>query len=118
MASTLQPQTHATRAQATLQRALRSQEATVLLGLIAIGLFFAFATPFFLTPFNLFQIVRQMAVLTIIAIGMTFVIGSGEIDISVGSMYNLAATAMALTIVRADVSPWPAIFVALAVGFF
>lgn len=98
------------------RRAMVTQEVAVLLGLLAVGIFFSVVTPFFLTPFNLFQIMRQMVVLAVIAVGMTLVISAGEIDISVGSIYNLAATVMALLIARYGLSPWTAALVALAVG--
>ncbi len=39
-----------------------------LLGLLAVCLFFSLATSYFLTPLNLFQITRQMALLTVIAV--------------------------------------------------
>ena len=59
------------------------------------GIFFAFfitcvimtiLTPVFITPRNIFNIIRQVSMIGIIAIGMTFVILSAEIDLSVGSM--------------------------------
>ena len=99
-----------------IRRVLVTQEIAVLLGLIVVAIIFTFATPNFLTPFNLFQLTRQMALLTIIAVGMTFVISSGEIDISVGAIYNLSATVMALMIADSNLSPWTAALAALGVG--
>ena len=64
-------------------------------GLKNYGIFFAFfitcvimtiLTPVFITPRNIFNIIRQVSMIGIIAIGMTFVILSAEIDLSVGSM--------------------------------
>lgn len=46
-------------------------------------------SPVFLTPRNIFNIVRQISMIGIIAVGMTFVILSAEIDLSVGSMVAL-----------------------------
>jgi ribose transport system permease protein len=43
-------------------------------------------SPFFLTPQNLLNILRQVSYTGIIALGMTFVIVAGGIDLSVGSM--------------------------------
>lgn len=43
-------------------------------------------TPVFITPRNIFNIIRQVSMIGIIAVGMTFVILSAEIDLSVGSM--------------------------------
>jgi len=46
----------------------------------------AFLSPFFLQPQNLLNILRQVSYTGIIALGMTFVIVTGGIDLSVGSM--------------------------------
>jgi len=54
--------------------------------------------PNFLKPDNLLNIANQIAVIAIIAIGMTFVIIAGGIDLSVGSLIALAAVVAALLI--------------------
>ena len=46
----------------------------------------SFLSPYFLQPQNLLNILRQVSYTGIIALGMTFVIISGGIDLSVGSM--------------------------------
>jgi ribose transport system permease protein len=53
----------------------------------------------FLTANNLLNIVRQSAIIAIIAVGMTYVIACAEIDLSVGSTAGLASviTAMAIS---------------------
>jgi ribose transport system permease protein len=45
----------------------------------------------FLTTFNLFNIVKQSAPITVMAVGMVFVLTSGEIDLSIGSIVAVAA---------------------------
>ncbi|WP_051330912.1 ABC transporter permease [Aneurinibacillus terranovensis] len=50
----------------------------------------------FLLPSNLLNIVRQTTMISIMAVAMTFVIASGEIDLSVGSTTALAALMSAL----------------------
>lgn len=52
----------------------------------------------FLSSTNLLNILRQTAIVTIIAVGMTFVIGCAEIDLSVGSIAGLASVATAIAI--------------------
>lgn len=59
----------------------------VLIGLVAI---FAVASPVFFSTSNFLNIGRQTALVTIIAVGMTFVIIAGEIDLSVGAQLALA----------------------------
>ena len=46
-------------------------------------------TPIFISPRNIFNIIRQVSMLGIIAVGATFVILSAEIDLSVGSVVAL-----------------------------
>lgn len=68
----------------------------------------------FLSSNNLLNIFRQTATITVIAVGMTYVIACAEIDLSVGSVAGLSSvvTAMAL-------SSWgliPGVLAGLAVG--
>ena len=62
--------------------------------LILVG-FFSFAAPAFATLGNLVNILQQASVTGIIAVGLTFVILTAEIDLSVGAIAN--ATAIVLT---------------------
>jgi ribose transport system permease protein len=54
--------------------------------LIVLFLFLSFASPHFLTHTNLSSVVRQTAVINIMALGMTMIIVAGGIDLSVGSV--------------------------------
>ena len=65
-------------------------------GLIALCLILWAATPHFLTVSNLLNVLEQTAINAIVAVGMTFVIISGGIDLSVGSIYALAGVGMGL----------------------
>jgi ribose transport system permease protein len=58
--------------------------------LIALVVILSIASPNFLTATNLSSVVRQTAVINIIALGMTVIIISGGIDLSVGSMLALS----------------------------
>jgi ribose transport system permease protein len=66
-----------------------------LLGLVV---FLSIASPYFATPGNISSVVRQTSVITIMAMGMTVVIASGGIDLSVGSMIGLTGVVGALLI--------------------
>lgn len=60
----------------------------------------SFATPIFLTADNFINIIRQVSVKGILAIGMTFVLLTGGIDLGVGSVLGLTgviATSLATT---------------------
>jgi ribose transport system permease protein/inositol transport system permease protein len=57
--------------------------------LLLVVVFFAVLEPDFLTPFNLLNVMRQVSIAGIIAVGMTFVILTAGIDLSVGSLLAL-----------------------------
>jgi ribose transport system permease protein len=62
-------------------------------------LFLSLATDGFLTALNLFNVGRQISLLGIMSVGMTFVLIAGEVDLSVGSTYAFAglSTGMLIT---------------------
>lgn len=74
--------------------------------LIAIFIYLSFASPVFLTVNNLFNIVAQTTVTAIIAMGMTFVIITAGIDLSVGSTAALAGVLGVKMMVEMGLS-WP-----------
>ncbi len=63
---------------------------------LAIGGTFAILTPAFLTPYNLFNLLRQTSELGIVAMAMTVLIVSGEFDLSVGAIYAVTGVVTAL----------------------
>jgi ribose/xylose/arabinose/galactoside ABC-type transport system permease subunit len=64
--------------------------------LVILMIVFAFLTPAFLTPLNLFNVMRQISIEGLIAIGMTFVILTAGIDLSVGSLLACAGLVAAM----------------------
>jgi len=61
-----------------------------LIFLIVLMAGFAVGQPRFLTPLNLFNILRQVSIYGVLAIGMTFVILTAGIDLSIGSLVAFA----------------------------
>lgn len=61
----------------------------IYLVLSVLVIFFSLASNAFLTPENIFNILRQVAVVGTAAVGMTFVMLTGGIDLSVGSIIGL-----------------------------
>src|SRR6516225_8867357 len=61
-----------------------------LIVLVLLTAAFAIASPAFLTGSNLTILVKHVAINAILGVGMTFVILSGGIDLSVGSISGLA----------------------------
>ena len=72
----------------------------IYISFIAIFLFFSIvlATKGFLTGSNLMNIARQTAMISVMAVGMTFVLSAGEIDLSIGSIVALAALTSSLAL--------------------
>jgi ribose transport system permease protein len=102
------------------QRMLRSQAFLVLIALIAAAIFMTFATDAFGTPRNLFNITRNATFVAIIALGMTFVIITGGIDLSVGSMLMFSSMVCAAVMTRGyglELGIAAAIATSLLVGF-
>lgn len=68
---------------------------------IVIFIFFSLTSPPFLTTQNLIGLLRQVAMLAIASIGMTFLIIAGGIDLSVGSANAVTGVICALTVAKA-----------------
>jgi len=68
------------------------QKLLPFLSLIGLFIFLSIASPYFLSTTNLSSVVRQTAVINIMALGMTLVIVSGGIDLSVGAILAFAGT--------------------------
>jgi len=64
--------------------------------LIALMIVFTILEPSFVSPRNLFNVMRQISITGLVAIGMTFVILTAGIDLSVGSLLALAGLAAAI----------------------
>jgi ribose/xylose/arabinose/galactoside ABC-type transport system permease subunit len=75
--------------------AQRGRQLGTLAGLGLLVLLLWALSPFFLTVSNLSNVLEQTSINAVIAVGMTFVILSGGIDLSVGSLVALAGVALA-----------------------
>ena len=72
-------------------------------------------SPDFLTKGNLLNVLRQTSVNAIIAAGMTFVILTGGIDLSVGSILGFSG-AIAASLISGGTNIWLALLAALVIG--
>lgn len=86
-----------------------------LVGLIVLMAVVAILSPSFLTVDNLLNILRQTSINAVIAVGMTYVILSGGIDLSVGSVLAFCG-AVCAWLVAGDMSIWLAIPISLLLG--
>jgi len=73
-----------------------SQAFWVFIAVCAACVFLSFATNSFATPNNLFNVTRNFTFVAIIALGMTIVIITGGIDLSVGSVLCLCSMVLAV----------------------
>lgn len=88
----------------------------IYIGFVVIFLVFALTLndKGFLNPNNLLNIVRQTAMIAVMAVAMTFVLSAGEIDLSVGAVAGLATVTVAMAIAVAG--PVGGILAGLATG--
>lgn len=89
------------------------RDAGVLLALVLITVFFSATAPYFATSGNALKIFVQIAINTVLAAGMTFVILTGGIDLSVGSVLALCTVVGATVMIEESLSPGVAILLAL-----
>ncbi len=89
---------------------------------LVLVVFFAIASPSFLKTGNLLNVARQISMMGIAAVGMTFALLLGGIDLSIGSQITLVNIVTAWLMVNGGVNPVLATIIALAmssgIGFF
>jgi len=88
----------------------------VFIGLIMLVIIFSLSSPHFLNSRNLLNIARQTSINAIIAVGMTYVIITAGIDLSVGSVLGLSTVVVATLITELGIPAVPAIILTLLVG--
>ncbi len=98
-----------------LKNTIFSINKTIFIALIiAIGL--SIASPYFLTTTNLLNVLRQISVSAIIALGYTLALGSRSIDLSVGSMLGLVGGIVAISMRDFGAPVYIAIIIGLISG--
>lgn len=98
-----------------LRRFISARETGVFIALVLMCFLLSLATPNFLTVRNLLNVGRQVSLLGIMAVGMTFVLISKEIDLSIGSTYALVGLGVGMLLI-AQVGLLPAVLIGLALG--
>lgn len=112
MTSTTAP---ARRVSFDFRRMLQARESGVLAALVLLFCLGVVLSPSFAQSGNLLSVGQQIAQIGIMAVGVTFVIVNGEIDLSVGSIYALSAISTGMLITEGFA--WPvAMLAGLAVG--
>lgn len=93
---------------------LKNNGILIVFFLIIVGL--SILSPYFMTMNNILNIIRQTSIYGIIAVGMTFVILTGGIDLSVGSILALSGAVAAGLMKNHSVAPLVAALIAILVG--
>ena len=101
---------------AALDWLFHSPLALPLVGLIVVSILMAFASDDFFALNNILNVLRQVSVVAILAVGMTFVILTGGIDLSVGAVMALAGTIAAGLMVNMGLPGGVGLALALLVG--
>ena len=84
--------------------------------LVLLSILAALISPTFLQLSNLINVLRQMALYGIVSIGMTFVILTAGIDLSVGSTVAIVAVVVTQILNGAPLPPWVALGIGVILG--
>jgi len=94
---------------------MHARQFGTLIGLAVLCAILWILTPYFLTVSNLLNVAEQTSINAIVAVGMTFVILSGGIDLSVGSIVALSGVVLGVSL-KSDQPMLVALVVAALVG--
>ncbi len=90
------------------------REFGVLIGLIALLVFFSLTARYFLSWANLINVARQVSMIAIMAFGVSVVVVAGGIDLSVGSVMGVSGVFTATLMMQYNVP----IFLCIIAGIF
>lgn len=90
-------------------------EVGLVVAIVLLGAYFTSRNGVFISLENLGNIAEQSTFLGLLAVGMTFVIVSGQFDLSVGSIFGLSAIVFAVAL-EAGWNVWPAAVAGIAAG--
>ncbi|PHV72132.1 ribose ABC transporter permease [Sporanaerobium hydrogeniformans] len=96
----------------------RAQKFLAFGALILLLIFFSFASPYFMTFDNVVSIMLSTCVNGILALGIIFVIITGGIDLSIGTVMTFSSVMAGVTITTMGLPVWVGIIVAIITGTF
>src|SRR5437763_7545131 len=106
-----------TRFQTVLRRLLVSRNLAITAVGVAFFIFFSLTTPdTFLNADNLFNIMRNVSLVGIVAVGMTFLMIAGEIDLSVGSVFGFLTMVLGALVANNGVDPFVGTVLVIVLG--
>ena len=89
-----------------LRRLLAKRDFAIVVVGVLLFAAFSLATDTFLTEFNLTNMVRNVSLIGIVAVGMTYLLIVGEIDLSVGSVMGFLVIVFGMLVTRWSFDPW------------
>ncbi|NPV53931.1 MAG: ABC transporter permease [Firmicutes bacterium] len=93
-----------------------SSQLSSILALIGLSVILSFLSPHFLTSGNLLTVLLQSSINSILAVGETFIILTGGIDLSVGSVVAFSSAIMGELVVNYGLNPYLGILLGLVLG--
>jgi ribose transport system permease protein len=98
------------------RRLLQSRSLATSAAGVLLFIAFSLASPLFLTSDNLLNMVRNITFTGIVAVGMSYLLIAGEIDLSVGSTYGFLTMVMGILVTREQLDPWLAMAAIIVLG--
>lgn len=99
-----------------LKRIVTHRDFAILLVAIALFIFFTLGNHRFMNHYNLVDMARGASILGVLAVGMTFLFISGELDLSIGSHYGFLLILLSYQNETLHINPFIASFVVIAIG--
>ena len=94
------------------------QKFAALGGLIALVVTFSLSNEYFMTPSNMISIIVQTTAIALAGVGVTYVIITGGIDLSIGAVLALSGVVAGLLVKNWDVNVYVAFLAGIATGVF
>lgn len=102
--------------QRVLDRVISSRDIAIFIVAIALFMFFTALNGRFASGPILRDIALRMTAIGIVAVGMTYLFVSGEIDLSVGANFGFLMVLLAVMIEKRDINPWLTMVVVILLG--
>ncbi len=97
------------------RRVFKAKEFPIFMALFTLCVVVSFLSPYFLQVQNIFNVLRQISVIGILAVGQALIIITGGIDLSVGSVLGLMGVITAL-IANTGLHPLAVFLISIIIG--
>ncbi len=114
--SAAQSQSSSSASSSLLKKIFKTREIGVLVFFLLLCVMMSLLSEYFLRTQNVFNVLRSASTIGIMAIGMTMVIVTGGIDLSIGSIMAVSAMLTARLITESGVNPWLAFLLGVSLG--